>query len=135
MNEYEVTVPTPVYMKWPKNYSCQDSPPPVLKIQYDGLSPPYTNPVLITLTNKTSVTIPSCDYAIINFPVLVTTSLPAVSILYGNDFLFRLGLTWMINLIPTNDTLLNIKVYNNKPEPLTFEKESLQFTCHTVLAK
>jgi hypothetical protein len=134
MNE-DVTVPDPVYMKWPKNYTCQDSPTPVLKIRYEGLSTPYTNPVLITLTNKSSITIPSCDYAIINFPVLVTTSLPAISILYGNDFLFRHGLTCVINQIPTNDTLLYIKVYNNKSVTSTFEKESLQFICHTVLAK
>ena len=57
------------------------------------------------------------------FPVLLITSLPAVSILYGNDFLFRHGLTCVINPIPTNNTLLHIKLYNNnKLIPSTFEK-------------
>ncbi len=56
------------------------------------------------------------------FPVLIITSLPAVSILYGNDFLFRHGLTCVINPIPTNNTLLHIKLYNNKLIPSTFEK-------------
>jgi len=32
MNEDEITIPGPVYMKWPTNYSCQDSPTPVLQI-------------------------------------------------------------------------------------------------------
>jgi len=108
----DITVPDPVYMKWPKNFTCQDSPTPVLKIQYEGLSnttSPHRNPAFITLTNKKAFTIPSCNYAIIHFPVLVRTSLPAVSILY--------------------------KVFNHKLLPLTFEKESLQFICHTVLAK
>jgi hypothetical protein len=137
MNVDDITVPDPVYMKWSKNYSCQDSPTPVLKIRYKGLSNilPNKNSALITLTNKTAFTIKSCNYAIINFPVLVVTSLPAVSILYGNDFLFRHGLTCVINQIPTNDTLLHIKVYNHKLVPSTFEKDSLQFMCHTVLAK
>ncbi len=134
----DITVPDPVYMKWPKNFTCQDSPTPVLKIQYEGLSnttSPHRNPAFITLTNKKAFTIPSCNYAIIHFPVLVRTSLPAVSILYNNDFLYKQGLTCVINQIPTNDTLLHIKVFNYKLIPLTFEKESLQFICHTVLAK
>jgi len=137
MNEDDISVPDPVYMKWPKNYSCPDSPTPVLQIRYEGLpiTVHRTDTALITLTNQTSFTVLSCDYATINFNILVITSLPAVTILYGNDFLFRYGLTCVINQIPTNDTLLNIKVYNHKSVPITFEKESLQFTGHTVLAK
>jgi hypothetical protein len=137
MNEDTITIPDPVYMKWPKNYSCQDSPTPVLRINYKGLTNSLRcqNPAMITLSNKTSFTIPSCDYTTIHFNVLVTTSLPAVTLIYGNDFLFRHGLTCVINQIPTNDTLLYVKVYNNKSEALTFPKESLQFTCLTVLAK
>ncbi len=138
MDEDNVIIPNPVYMKWPKNYTCQDSPTPVLKIRYIGLpnsSNSSTSQASITLTNRTSFSIPSRDYAIIYFPVLVITSLPAISILYGDNFLFRHGLTCVINHIPTNDTLLHIKVYNHKSEPLTFAKESLQFMCHTVIAK
>ena len=63
MNVDDITVPDPVYMKWPKNFSCQDSPTPGLKIQYEGLSIPLpnTNSAIITLTNKTAFTIPSCN--------------------------------------------------------------------------
>ena len=117
-----------------KNFSCQDSPTPVLRINYKGLTNSLRcqNPAMITLSNKTSFTIPSCDYTTIHFNVLVTTSLPAVTLLYGNEILFRHGLTCVINQIPTNDSLLSIKIYNPKSEPSTFAKESLQFTCHTV---
>jgi hypothetical protein len=137
MNEDNIFIPDPVYRKWSHNNSCQDGPTPVLRIRYEGLKTILhcPHPALITLTNNTSFTIPSCGFTTINFNVLVTTSLPAVSILYGNDFLFRHGLTCVVNQLPTNDTLLHIKVYNHKSEPLTFAKESLQFTCHTVLAK
>ena len=137
MNEDEITIPGPVYMQWPKNYTCQDSPTPVLQIRYEGLTTTLRSPnsALITLTNRTSFMIPSCDYATIYFNILVITSLPAVTLLYGNEFLFRRGLTCVINQIPTNETLLSIKIYNHKSEPSTFEKESLQFNCHTVLAK
>jgi hypothetical protein len=137
MNEDNIFIPDPVYRKWSHNNSCQDSPTPVLRIRYEGLQTNLNcpHPALITLTNNASFTIPSCNFATIYFNVLVTTSLPAVTLLYGNDFLFRHGLTCVVNQIPTNDTLLHIKVYNHKSEPLTFAKESLQFTCHTVLAK
>ena len=36
-----------------------------------------------------------------DLPLLVRTSLPAVSILYNNDFLYKQGLTCVINQIPT----------------------------------
>jgi hypothetical protein len=93
MNVDDITVPDPVYMKRPKNFSCQDSPTPVLKIQYEGLSNttlPHRNPAFITLTNKKEFTIPSCNYAIIHFPVLVITSLPAVSTVYFIVMIFYL---------------------------------------------
>jgi hypothetical protein len=137
MDEDEIAIPEPVYMKWPINYTCQDSPTPVLQIRYEGLSTTlhYPNPAIITLTNKMTFTIQSCNYATINFNILVTTSLPAVSILYDTNVLFRRGLTCVINQIPTNDRMLSIEIFNHKYEPATFEKESLQFTCHTVLAK
>jgi hypothetical protein len=63
MNFDDITVPDPEYMKWSKNFSCQDSPTPVLKIKYEGLSIPLpnTNSAIITLTNKTAFTIPSCN--------------------------------------------------------------------------
>jgi hypothetical protein len=138
MNEDDITIPEPTYMKWPKNYTCVDSPTPVLRIQYEGLPAslrPRANTALLTLTNTSSFTIRPCRYATLHFNILVKTSLPAVTILYGNDFLFRQGITCVINQIPTNDTMLNITIYNHKSVPVTFEKESLQFTGHTVLAK
>lgn len=136
MNEDDITIPEPVYMKWPQFYTCVDSPTPAIKIQYEGqpnLLQSHRFPAIMILTNQTSLTIPACDYAKIYFPILVTTSLPAVSILYGEDFLFRHNLTCLIDPIPTNNTFLYITVYNHKSEPVTFAKESLQFHCHTVL--
>ena len=65
-----------------KNFSCQDSPTPVLKIQYEEISNtlPHRSPAFIT-DKQIAFTIPSCTYAVINFPVLVITSLPAVAVL------------------------------------------------------
>jgi hypothetical protein len=133
----DIIIPSPVYMKWPKNLTCVDSPTPVLQIKYEGLSitKSSTNFALLTLTNKSDFTIQPKSYATVNFDILVRTSLPAVSILYGSDFLFRHGITCVVNMIPTNDAMLHIKIYNHKSVPTTFDKKSLQFTCHTVLAK
>jgi len=138
MNTNDIVVPDPVYMKWPKNYSCVDSPAPVLQLRYEGIPKnqhPRTNKALITLTNPTSFTIQANSYVTIHFKVLVTTSLPAVTLIYGSEFLFRLGLSCIINQIPTNDMFLNVTVYNNKSAPIHYDKESVQFTAHTVLAK
>lgn len=55
--------------------------------------------------------------------------------IYGSDFLYRLGITCVINQIPTNDSFLNVTIFNHKSVPITLEKKTLQFTCHTVLAK
>lgn len=133
----DITVPRPVCMKQPTNFSCVDSPKPVLRIRYECILtvPHSSNTPLISLTNENSFTVPSCNFATIYFNVFVTTSLPAVTLIYGNDFLFRQSLTCVINPIPSNDTLLNVTVYNHKPTAVTFAKETLQFTCHTILAK
>ena len=70
-----------------KKFSCQDSPTPVLKIQYNTIhyeeisnTLPHRSPAFIT-DKQIAFTIPSCTYAVINFPVLVITSLPAVAVL------------------------------------------------------
>ena len=137
MNTSDVTVPDPVYMKRPKNFSCVDCPTPVLQLRYEGIPrdrQSSTNKTLITLNNPTSFTIQPYCSTTIHFKVFVTTSLPAVTLIYGADFLFRLGLTCRIDKIPTNEMFLHVTVHNNKSTPITFDKESLQFTAHTVLA-
>ena len=139
MNENDITIPEPVYIKRPTNYSCNDSPTPVLQIRYEGLLdnlPPLTNKnLMITLSNFTSFTVLPRSYATLSLNVLVITSLPAVTTIYGSDFIFRHGLTCVINQIPTNDSVLNVTVYNHKSISSTFEKKSLQFIAHTVLTK
>ena len=46
-----------------KNFSCQDSPTPVLKIQYEEISNtlPHRSPAFIT-DKQIAFTIPSCMY-------------------------------------------------------------------------
>ena len=63
------------------------------------------------------------------------TNVPAVSILYQSGFIFRLGLTCVVNQIPTNDIPLNITIFNHCDSTKTVSKDILQFYCHTVLAK
>ena len=138
MDPNDVAIPNPVYMKWPQNYSCVDSPTPVLQQRYEGLfrkQQQHTNAAQITITNPASFTVPPCCYKTIDFKVLVTTSLPAVTLIYGSEFLFRLGLTCVINHIPTNEIFLYVTVYNNKSTSIAVDENSLQFTAHTVLAK
>jgi len=81
MNVDDITVLDPVYSTWieRKNFSCQDSPTPVLEIRYNTIQ--YNTIQYNTIRRaikhltcyynyhktKTAFTIPSSNYAIINF--------------------------------------------------------------------
>ena len=135
-DEDNITIPS---LK-PKRHSDEiDGPPPTLKIQYEGvlnqyICYPFTNPS-ITLTNDTDFTIEPCQYKTLQLKTLVRTNVSAVSILYQSNLLFRLGLSCVVNQIPTNDVPLQITIFNHSDSPKTIFKNMLQFYCHTVLAK
>jgi len=129
-----ITVPLPRYKK--AKYSC-DHPLPVLNIAYTG-SPPYGQYAKdcekITLYYPHSLTIAPNQHITLRFPVLIETSLPCMSIIYGSCLVFRFGLTCSIATMWTNDSYLSVVVYNYKTYPLQFSKNSLTFSCLTVLA-
>jgi hypothetical protein len=136
MDGDSITVPT----LRPKRYGDEiDGPPPTLKIRYEGVFNQYIcypyNEALITLTNDTEFTIEPHQYKTLQFKILVLTNVPAVSILYQSGFIFRLGLSCVVNQIPTNDIPLNITIFNHCDSTKTVSKDILQFYCHTVLAK
>ena len=116
-----------------------DGPPPTLKVRYEGvfnpyISYPFTDP-LITLTNAEEFTLEPNEFKTLHFKILVITNLPAVSILYQSGLLFRRGLSCIVNQIPTNDISLHITIFNHSDISKTIAEDSLQFYCHTVLAK
>jgi hypothetical protein len=133
-----ITIPSPQY-KSRKNRTENDHPTPIVKINYVGSpqSPAYRhfahNRPNITLIYPHSITIQPFEKQTIYFPVLVESSLPTQSIIYGTDLLFRYGLTSQITIIPS-DSLLFTVIKNNMNKPLSIPKNRLSFNCLTVVA-
>jgi hypothetical protein len=137
MNTDDILIPLANYKKYPKNFTSNDGPRPVLTIQYFGPARQIfqpRNPALYGLCNDERFTIEPLQFKTLIFNTIVFTSIKAVSLLFADDLLYRHGLTYVVNNIPTNDTFLSIKIFNTLPVSKTFEKDTLSFTCLTLIA-
>jgi hypothetical protein len=114
-----------------------DHPKPVFKINYLG-SPPYgnykNNCEQITLYYPHSISFQPYQTQTLHFPLLIETSLPCQTLVYGSHLLFRFGLTSNITITHSNDSFLSVTVYNYKDQQITFSKNCLTFICQTVIA-
>jgi hypothetical protein len=129
-----VFIPKPHFKKQPR--TSTDCPRPVLSIKYFGKPTiSFHQPKnLIYLSNEEKFTIEPLQYKILTFHTIVFTSINARSLVYAEDLLHRHGLTFTVNNMPTNDTFLFIEIFNTLSVSKTFEKDSLQFNCLTLLA-
>lgn len=130
-----IDVPVPQYKK---ALTSNDHPTPVLQIKYTG-SPPYgeyrPNSSTITLYYPHSLTLNPLETITISFPILIETSLPCLTIIYGSQILFRHGLTCNITISHSNEPLIHpTRLYNFTDKLLTFPPHSLTFNCLTVIA-
>jgi hypothetical protein len=118
-----------------KCHVVSDCPIPVFCLKYVGTKhgDNYKPVPTITVTNNTKLEIKPFHFQKITFSVLVLSSRPATSIIYGTDLIVRLGLSCLITFVPTNDSPLYTIVYNNTPETLSFPSHSLQFYSKTTL--
>ncbi len=113
-----------------------DHPTPVFKINYVGYFPygrNFTNRSNITVIYPNSIEMKPFEHKTIYFPVLVETSLPMYSIITGSDLLFRFGLSSSITIVPS-DSFLFTSIFNYTEKTITLPKNSLTFTCSTVIA-
>jgi len=86
-----------------------------------------------TISNEQAYNIPPKTVHIINFNILVQTSIPAVCILWGDPILRRKQLFFNITTIRTNDDYLSIKIFNNNPHEFFMPPFSIQINVHTVV--
>ncbi len=130
-----INVPFRRYMKRSKNFSYPDCPTPIVNLRYLGTNHgnKYSPVSKITVTNNNELVINPFQFKKVTFSVMVVSSKQATSFIYGSDYLFKLGLSFLINFIPTNDTNLYITVYNHTSKTLYFSPHSLQFYCQTIL--
>jgi len=71
---------------------------------------------------------------LLQFPILVSTSLPALCIVYGMPRLYNLGLSYKPTLMQSNDVFLHIIIKNRLPsKTLHFAPDELDFECLVIL--
>ena len=127
-----VTVPICKLINPPGGYTVAGCDP-ICQIKYIGTRPPYLTRSFLSLENKEKITLQPLQSYKLYFNVMVMTSLPATSIVYGSDHNYCRGLSIIITQIPTNDTYLNITLVNKTLRVLHFEPDTLSFYCKTVL--
>lgn len=117
-----------------KTKTSTDCPTIILKLKYVGKQPWNNHSPIITITNAKSFNLAPYQCLKMSFPIMVLSSLPAKTIVYASELVYRLGLHTLESIIPTNDMPLYITVYNPTSSSLTFKKDSLQFYCTTILS-
>ncbi len=85
--------------------------------------------------NEKQITILSNSSQIVRFPILITTSLPAVCVLTVDSLLYKYKLSHNINIIPTNDTYPHIILFNYTKYPITLQPYQLSVYCRIVLVQ
>jgi hypothetical protein len=128
-----VVIPIPSCHVRKTQTSC-DCPSKVFYINYYMSSKQsFAGIKTIDLYNQYSITLKPYEKMILYFEETIITSLPATCILYGSQFLYKLGISYKVNLLQTNDTYLNIIIFNHTPKTLNFEPNSLNFICTIIL--
>lgn len=127
--EDEIIVPTPGVIS--DDSDLVDGPKPVLMFQYNLQFGENESPII--LRNETSFILEPSHYKKIKFNIVVSSNLPAVSVIYQDNMLFRMGITCVVNPIQTNDIPLFVTVFNYRDEPIKVEKGDLHFWCRTIL--
>ena len=127
-----ITVPICKVIKKPKQFTESGSKP-VFQIKYIGIDAPFINKAKLTLSNEKPITLNPFQSIQLYFNVIVITSLPAISLVYGCTYFYRQGLSVIINPIPTNDTYLSVTIVNKKSIVNHFKADSLTFYCQTIL--
>jgi hypothetical protein len=82
-----------------------------------------------TIYNPQPITIGPKESQIIYFNETITTSLPAICFIYGDEFLFYKNISFIPNFIRTNDSYLNICITNNANDVCHFNSNDLYFYC------
>jgi len=127
-----IQIPPPVYLPSPHE-ECDCRPPiPLLRIKLMG-EYCYMRSKSFCIWNHDPVTIQPNTCQTIAFPVTVITSLPAVYILTSNSHLYRRGLSYNIIIANTNDSYIELPLFNYTQSPITLEREELFVNCKIVL--
>jgi hypothetical protein len=125
-------ISVPFIEQKPTRYSC-DCGTIVYKVKMYGSAKQFTGNKTFDLYNNASLTLVPNESKQLFFNTTICTSIPGVAILYGDPLLYIQGISYKINVIQTNDSYLNIHIFNKTSMNLTFKENSLHFYCTIVV--
>ena len=132
----DVTIPPLIQLPAPKNYTEIDSVAPVFyhrlvhNLDKNNL---HVAQNTLYFSNEKSYTVLPNTCQTIGFPITVITSLPTVCVLTSSSFIYRLGLSYSINIVHSNDIYLHMTVINFTSRKIIIEPYQLQIICQIVV--
>ena len=127
-----ITIPPLVYVASPEDVCDCGGRPPLPQITLIGELCKYKKN-LNANDNHKAVTIQPNTCQSVAFPVTVMTSLPAVYLLTSDTHLYRRGLSYNITIAHTNDSYLELPLFNYTQSPIKLEKYELLVNCKILL--
>ncbi len=130
-----IHIPPPIYVPTPENYDCVDHIPSPLKVHLIGYSHPNNQSITsFYLKNTLPICISPNTSQTIAFPVTVLTNLPAVCVLTcTSNHLYKKRLTYNISISHTNDTFLEIPLFNYSKSAISLAPGELHVHCKIYL--
>jgi hypothetical protein len=83
----------------------------------------------VSLYNSNSIFLKPHEKKIIHFNQTFMTTFPAMCLLYANEFSYRKGISFQPNFVRTNDTYLNITIFNHTCNPIYLKPYDLHVIC------
>jgi hypothetical protein len=115
------------------SFKCDYREPSVLKINIIGKKCFVTQSNTFQFYNPKSITVPPNTCHTVAFPITIMSSLPAVSVLTSNYHLYNRGLSYNLNISHTNDSYLELPLFNYTQLPITLSAYELLVHCQIVL--
>jgi len=93
----------------------------------------YKGNKTLYLTNTMSLTLKPKEIKTIYFCSSITTSLPAICIMFGSEFLYKQGISYKINHVRSNDVYPHINICNHTTKTIQIAQKQLTFMCTIIL--
>ena len=133
MSSTYVLIVPPVQSNSTKRTSC-DCPRKLFHFKiYCPYQEIYCNNNSFSITNDKTYFIPPKQLCNITFNITVETSIPAVCILSCNPLLQHMNIFHQINTVQTNDSYLNITLFNNNEKTFELRPYGIQVNCNLVV--
>ena len=87
----------------------------------------------IFIYNTKSFTLLAHEIKTLYFDTIIKTLLPAMCILYGEPYLYKRGLSYKIQTLETNDSFLNIDIFNHTNNSIYVSENALSIICNVVI--